>query len=93
MTLGFLGASLIPFYSWSTLLFSIPIAITDAIVGYCFGSGTYGYYIFLGATFGVPPTFLFAIFFEIILIPLALISPITALIGIIFWIIGDVNGY
>ena len=43
--------------------------------------------------YSVPFAFGMAIFGEVVLIPLALISPITGMIGTIIWIYGDIQGY
>ena len=43
--------------------------------------------------YSVPFAFGMAIFGEVVLIPLALISPITGMIGTIIWAYGDIQGY
>ena len=93
LTLFFIGSALLPFYSWATLFFSIPIFIAEYILAVICGSSSNGYYIFSGLSYMVPSNFVFAIFLEILLIPMALISPITFMTGIIIWIVGDISGY
>ena len=85
----FVGAAVLPFYSWSTILFSIPIFVFDLIL-YTNSSSSAVMIFFM---YSVPFAFGMAIFGEVVLIPLALISPITGMIGTIIWAFGDIQRY
>jgi hypothetical protein len=92
---GPLFLSIVPWLSWFTALFSIPIAIFDLWAGVSLISTLYG--LGVGALFLIHiytiPFFVFlAVFGEIILIPLAIFSPFLFLGGLIGWIYGDLQG-
>ena len=92
-TLVLIGLAALPFYSWAVLLFSIPILILDLIFFFSATSSSSFYYFMIAFLYSIPAAFGMAVFGEVVLIPLALVSPITGMIGTIVWIYGDVLGY
>ena len=92
-TLVLIGLAALPFYCWAVLLFSIPILILDLIFFFSATSSSYFYYFMIALLYSIPAAFGMAVFGEVVLIPLALVSPITGMIGTIVWIYGDVLGY
>ena len=92
-TLVLIGLAALPFYSWAVLLFSIPILILDLIFFFSATSSSYFYYFMIALLYSIPAAFGMAVFGEVVLIPLALVSPITGMIGTIVWVYGDVLGY
>ena len=92
--LFFLGV--LPWYTWSVLLFSIPWAIVDWAVS------MFGMLLsFVGLIFVVPAVaqlftmpifFLLGIFGEIFLIPLAFFSPFFIFSGLAVALIGAISG-
>ena len=81
-----------PWYSWFCLFFSIPIIIVDILIMVALSEG---FYIIIMVPFplihliSTVISFLLAVFGEIILVPLSLLSPILFIGGLIGWIIGD----
>ena len=82
-----------PWYSWFCLLFSIPIVIVDILIMSSLGVGFYTILLIPFPFLHMLSTgifFLLAVFGEILLIPLAFVSPIFFIGGLIGWIIGDI---